>query len=367
MTKKTYQVLYCGPMARPGMPAKGGYQACNRRTVKALKENGVIVRILPYPEPGVGGLKKYMLYLIGFCALFLRIIACGKPRYIFHLTGLYKYFIPIELIMITIAKLKGCNIIYDIRAGSAIRYFESGGKIYKTLFITALQRSDLIFVEGEVYINFIKKISGKTPLYFPNHLDIETLEKEDNNRNISTIPKLVYVGRVAAEKGITVIIDASFILDSRGIKNDVVIIGDGEDEYMKLLKDRCQQKSVKFTGPLNFKSLAHELVTSHFFVFPSSHTGEGHSNALTEAMAFGCVPIASDNGFNRSIIGECGFVISNSTEPELFANAIFDIWNNDQWKKFSGKCESRIKMSFSTNKVIKNLIENYNSIVSLKK
>jgi len=52
------------------------------------------------------------------------------------------------------------------------------------------------------------------------------------------------------------------------------------------------------------------LIANHFFFVSDDLTiGEGHSNALTEAMDAGLVPICSDHGFNRDVIGNCGFLL----------------------------------------------------------
>jgi len=83
-------------------------------------------------------------------------------------------------------------------------------------------------------------------------------------------------------------------------------------------------------------------------------------------MAVGCVPVVSENGFNRSVVGECGRVVANNLDANLYANAIAMIWESTQWGILSEKCKFRVNRFFDTDKVVKDLIDNYNSMGLIK-
>ena len=85
---------------------------------------------------------------------------------------------------------------------------------------------------------------------------------------------------------------------------------------------------------------------SHFFVFPSAEKKEGHSNSLTEAMAFGVVPIASDAGFNSTVIGKQELIIHGFNAKE-YADCIEQIWDSGNWRNYSQFIYSRVINNFT--------------------
>jgi glycosyltransferase involved in cell wall biosynthesis len=129
------------------------------------------------------------------------------------------------------------------------------------------------------------------------------------------------------------------------------------------LKTLCKTKEVfefiRFSAPQDFNTLKIQLLKSHFFVFPTKNEMEGHSNAMTESMAFGVVPICSDHGFNRSVVANCGAVLPKKAGPEKYAQTIMDIWENDRWHLLSQNCKKRIRTHFVSGSVIPGLERMY--------
>ena len=104
--------------------------------------------------------------------------------------------------------------------------------------------------------------------------------------------------------------------------------------------------------------------TSHFFLFPSQNKFEGHSNALTEAMAFGLVPITSNYGFNKTVVGYKELV-------EKYAETAINIITQGLWDEYSKKMMKRVEDNFSEEVVRENYIRSlkqllYNSEKSMK-
>ncbi len=62
------RVAYCGPIARPGRPARGGYESANRRLIDDLRLHGVDVVEMPYAAPSDGKPVKILAYALGFAA-----------------------------------------------------------------------------------------------------------------------------------------------------------------------------------------------------------------------------------------------------------------------------------------------------------
>lgn len=110
-------------------------------------------------------------------------------------------------------------------------------------------------------------------------------------------PMIVYVGRLAQEKGVDLLMDAVADLH---VPAQLLLLGDGP------LRVRLQEQATLRGAPASFLGVvAHEALPDHLrrcrlFVLPSPM--EGQPKALMEAMACGVPCIASDCPGNRSLI-----------------------------------------------------------------
>jgi glycosyltransferase involved in cell wall biosynthesis len=97
-------------------------------------------------------------------------------------------------------------------------------------------------------------------------------------------------------------------------------------------------------------------------VFPTAWPGEGHSNALTETMAEGIVPVCSDHGFNRRIVADAGLVLPPRASGSDYAEAIARLWNDGSWPAYSRKCSERVRALYTADAVIDRLVALYTSL-----
>ena len=75
---------------------------------------------------------------------------------------------------------------------------------------------------------------------------------------------------------------------------------------------------------------------------------------VTEAMAFGVVPIVSQAGFNASICGDNQLVV-NELSPHLFAQRIIDIEKKGEWEYFSRFVYNRVIEQFTEKQALEKL------------
>ncbi len=357
-------VLFIGPIAPEGEVPKGGYEAANRRTINNLKKNNKIYMIeLPYPKVRNRKLLKITNYLTGFIILiykFLKIqfkfMNVNWPRPVCHITGLYKQFIYIEFILVTISKLLKCKVIYEIRAGSMYYHYYNRTFIYKYFFKFVIKLSEYIGIEGHNYNNFINNFSKHTPIYLPNYVDkvVSLNSLEDRKRLLENNINLIYFGRLDPEKGLNIIIETFFWLIKKKNIFTLEIIGNPISvNYFSRLKLQIKTSNkITISKGLPQEELFERLEEKHFFIFPTKHFGEGHSNSLNEAMANGCVPICSDVGFNKSVVGQCGIILPLNSKSEQYSNAIWEIISNKKWHYLSVNCVSRIKKNFHRSVII---------------
>ena len=124
----------------------------------------------------------------------------------------------------------------------------------------------------------------------------EAQEMGASKTSLSTL-RLIFVGQVNKAKGVGRALEIVRRLVDRGLEVRFEIVGDGpqrgsfEDGAKKLeIQDR-----VTFRGWLSRSDLAPLMAQAHLMILPSEGS-EGWPKVLSEGMAFGVVPIASNVG-----------------------------------------------------------------------
>lgn len=162
---------------------------------------------------------------------------------------------------------------------------------------------------------------------------------------------LIYFGRIAESKNIDVAIKVLSVLKKKGYPAKLDLIGGYSDEYKNFLDsikkgEGLSDEDVIFHGAQSLEYISAKLRKAHYFIFPSKEKKEGHSNSLTEAMAFGVVPIVSNAGFNESICGDKHLVVYEFT-PQAFAQKVMDIEQAGEWEYFSHFVYKRVIERFT--------------------
>jgi len=98
-------------------------------------------------------------------------------------------------------------------------------------------------------------------------------------------PRLVSVGRLSAEKGQLLLVEAARRLTAKGIHFELVLIGDGKmrAELEALIVKHALGKQVRMTGLVTTERLREEILLSRGLVLPSF--AEGLPMVIMEAMA----------------------------------------------------------------------------------
>lgn len=140
----------------------------------------------------------------------------------------------------------------------------------------------------------------------------------------SAIPHLLYVGRVAASKGVDILLQTCQILNKRKLDFRLSIVGDGpeREQFMKLTHSLYLDGKVSFLGFIPHGEKLWDIYRSaDIFVFPSR--SEALGLVLLEAMARGLPIVASQVGGIPDLVkdGENGLLVPLN-DPVALANAI---------------------------------------------
>lgn len=163
--------------------------------------------------------------------------------------------------------------------------------------------------------------------------------------------KLLFVGRLESSKGAVVCLEILRHLRDGGLNAELEVIGDGPERPK--IEQQAQEWNLasKFNlhGGLPRVALGQFYSRAHFILLPSKT--EGWPKVLSEAMAYGAVPLASAVGTIPQYLEAFGTGQAlGSTDPKLFCEAIQryvrspDVWQKHAWnagraaRKFSYEC-----------------------------
>jgi glycosyltransferase involved in cell wall biosynthesis len=159
-----------------------------------------------------------------------------------------------------------------------------------------------------------------------------------SRKELSHPIRLLFVARLEPLKGATKALRVLNLLLQKGIKASLDIVGDGEDRLQleRMVNTLAIVSHVKFHGWLPRPALIPLYAQSHFMVYPTA-SSEGWPKVLSEAMAYGVVPVSGNVSSIPQYLEsfETGKAF-DSDDLDSFVNAI-ETYSNDpaRWKKES--------------------------------
>ena len=180
------------------------------------------------------------------------------------------------------------------------------------------------------------------------------------NRSIDhNYVKLVFVGRLTAQKCCDQLIYACDLLARRGIHFHLEIVGDGplRDELQSLVRELGHEANISFLG--HQSNIFSHLTTADVLVLPSEK--EGMSNVILEAISIGVPVVATDVGSVRSQVGDFGEqFLCEPYNPDCLADKIERLVKNPQlYLEFGQYLNTRGHKIFSMDTVASQYVEKY--------
>lgn len=343
----------------------GGGESGNKRTLFFLKKIGYNVLVVKKPYP-VQSKLKYIIYPLTLLWSIIRFSFKLKGVKYSHISAFYGNLIYIEIILVLISKLLRKTVVYEIRGGGMDYFLQEKGFFYSFCFKVVIRISDVILSQGKENFNTINLItSGRKNIHhYPNVLSEDKIPNQLINRDYTGNLNLIFFGRLSKDKNIDIIIEVlkDLILKKKSDCN-LLLVGEFSDSlYQEEIKKSIIgfENHITIIPPCSFNDLQTYLMDSHFFIFPSSNLREGQSNSLTEALLFGLIPVASNQGFNKSTINDEMFMIKEIS-VEKISNKLIELikLGHGRLKSISKELQSEARIKFSEKKVIKTLKEIY--------
>jgi glycosyltransferase involved in cell wall biosynthesis len=185
--------------------------------------------------------------------------------------------------------------------------------------------------------------------------------------NWTNTPSAVFVGRLAAEKGLNTLIDAWPLVRAKHPRARLTLVGEGPDRVSLEASARARGLTLGAEGAVNFPGRVTDpeplLRDADLFILPSHE--EGMSIALLEAMALGIPLVASSIPGNRRLVTD--FQHGRLAAPDAASLAVVIL---EQWSHFDHACEmgcaarKRVQDEFSIQLMARRHLELFGELVN---
>lgn len=230
-----------------------------------------------------------------------------------------------DIVYVMVAKLMGCKVVYQVHGGALPLEFFRGNQPLTALLRRVLETVDRVVLLAQAEVAAYRSFAPLARVEIvPNAINTKEMVLRAEGRDSYEPLHLIYVGRLAATKGIFEIIEALAILKRRGHRLKLSIVGGGPEELT--LREAVERSGVaqmvEFRGPLFGEEKNALWRAAHVFVFPTYHR-EGLPYALLEGMASGAVPVVSPVGAIPDVMqdGVHGLFVP-AKNPVVLAEAI---------------------------------------------
>jgi len=130
-------------------------------------------------------------------------------------------------------------------------------------------------------------------------------------------------------------------------------------ECQSILKNH--EGRYKYHGVLNQEEVGNLYRKAKIIIMPS--TIESYGLVALEAMAYGCVPIVSNNTALPEVVGDAGVIFENGSHEDLVTKLSL-LLSDEKLNDRAEACKKRIKEKFNMKKMVLNNIEYFESILN---
>jgi len=264
------------------------------------------------------------------------------------------------------------NLCYCFKR-KRIWIFVIGGELINRIYRKQYKQKyfsipDKIYVEGLSMLSLAQKMNMYNVFHLPNFKSVnkktEQLSYSKTDSKLDDKPiKFVFLSRIMAEKGVTLIFNAIKLLNQKKLndKFTVTFFGQIDNKYKMFFENELLiYNNAEYGGILNFSSIEGYKTLSTFDVmlFPTMWKGEGFPGIIIDAYVAGLPIIASDWNMNSEVIkdGVNGFLINPITAENLVTKMELFINNKDLIVKL-GKESTALASRYDTEELLNKIFE----------
>jgi glycosyltransferase involved in cell wall biosynthesis len=276
-----------------------------------------------------------------------------------------------DLAYMVVARLCGARVLYQVHGGALPQAFLGTSRVLAAFLRATLQLPDAIVVLARAELAAFREfVPRQQVLALPNAVDCAPYARLTRSHAGAETPlRLLYIGRLAREKGLHETLQGLKLALAQGIKAELIVAGSGPEEAQ--LKRSAEQfslgRDVVFVGPVSGEGRYALLRWADASILASY--AEGLPYALLESMAAGVPPIASRVGAIPDIVvdGRHGVLIAPA-DPQAIAQAI-RVLASDRGllARMREACRGRIANGYAIDRLARDFCRLYAEICGAKK
>ena len=268
-----------------------------------------------------------------------------------------------DVVYLLVAKLLRARVVWQVHGGKLPQSFFAEGSLLSGFLRWTLGLPDLVVllakVEHDSYRRFVPE---QNVVVMPNAIDYNPYLRVPTVRSREEYPlRLVYVGRLAREKGLYETFQGLRLAQDMGVDARLTVAGKGPEE--ERLRRYAQAlgiaNRVSFVGGVFGAEKVSLFAQAEVFILPSY--SEGLPYALLEAMAAGIPVVATPVGAIPDVVshGTHGFLIP-VRDGKSIAEAIAALGRHrDQLTWMSRACRRRVRAAYGIDRLATELSIKY--------
>jgi glycosyltransferase involved in cell wall biosynthesis len=323
-------IVLCGPSMELGSAGYGGGKGGFVRNVAALlghfSEGDVKMTLSPYSTRRFSRWWKILLpfRLIADLLVFARNIRHGGAVHVMMTYGLAIYR---EFGMSMIAAAVKRPVILDIRGGAFVPWLESVGWLQRAMAHWMLSHAEAILGQGIAVVTYLRPRYRDKVHHFPNFVRAGYLPPSVEARCTQLQLRVIFVGYCYAGKGVFELVEGCARAVQMGVPLRLTLVGAESPDFKVYLDNYPLPAGLRINrcGALGFDEVQTLLAGQDIFCFPTRHIGEGHPNAITEAMAHALVIVTTRHGFIPELLDNTAAYFVHPASAHGLADALVHI------------------------------------------
>jgi len=143
--------------------------------------------------------------------------------------------------------------------------------------------------------------------------------------------RLGLLSNLSTEKGLDTAISTCLSAVKAGLSAKLILAGPLADHAAEESVERIRDHEdlFEYRGPLFGKAKARFFQDLDVFLFPTHYPHEAQPLVVLEAMAVHVPVIATDQGYIRELVGDCGVIVPKGSDFAQTAVKILETWHKD--------------------------------------
>lgn len=224
-----------------------------------------------------------------------------------------------------------------------------------------MRKADYLFSQGKENEILLRLLCSTPLFYYPNCVSQNFYPNVLPAKPDSCI-NLLFFGRIETAKNPLLIVETASLLQRKFENVKLTMIGNGQKDLLEQVRSKMEETleagSFVLLPGREHDELQEIMNDLHFYIFPSVQPRAGQSNAVTEVMSYGIIPIASPQGFNKSTIRDDNLIVE-TLAAEAYAERIASIVSNGEIKHYSEFVRKRFLENYTEGVVFENTRKEY--------